>query len=190
MRRLSFLLKFLCYSNMDNLALKWMCQPWTVTFWFIGWFFMWLRIFHVVVYVVRCMCEGECVKMGVWLAVKVKHRFPSSSNKAYKMEPSSSFGDLSLRLSDLKEDEHIGKIEINSTSKNFKMEVSVETPIAICNQFSAFLSSSQSKLRRQRKVQRRRYSKVWYLFWWAKQKPVVDQRRQKKITISTNDSTT
>ena len=78
--------------------------------------------------------------MAVWLAVKIRRGLTAPQNhRAYEIDPKCSFGDLSQRLSDLREDERIAKIEIRSSTSSFTMEVRLETPIAICTQFSAFM---------------------------------------------------
>ena len=83
--------------------------------------------------------------MSLWLAVKVIRGLTvPQTHHAYEIESTCSFGDLSQRLSDLREDESIVKIEIKSSASSlgasaFKMEVRLETPVAVCSQFTAFM---------------------------------------------------
>lgn len=78
--------------------------------------------------------------MAFWLAVKIRRGLTVPQlHQPYEVQPTNSFGDLSQRLTGLQEDERILKIEVKSNTSNFKMEVNVDTPIAICNQFSAYI---------------------------------------------------
>ena len=77
--------------------------------------------------------------MIIWLAMKL--RLPLSLIKPMKWSDQILCDDLFQRLRGIPEDDTIVivKLDIKSSTNNFKVEVSVSTPIAVCKSFFYFM---------------------------------------------------
>ena len=77
--------------------------------------------------------------MGLWLGVKVRRGLNTSTNRAYEVSASESFQDLLQKLPDISENDVVANVRIYNQSEKFEMIVKLDTPVGVCNQFSAFL---------------------------------------------------
>ena len=74
--------------------------------------------------------------MSLWVAVKVQRNSTQSLNMAYEVQTNATFGELAQRISDICENEEV-KVEISSINKQFKMSVTMNSPLYLCEQFNA-----------------------------------------------------